>query len=724
MKRFKILLLLLLGYFSIAAQTTVDSVVVVGPDGRPLLLEVNDTTAFYLIHGGAWTKVRGNTIRSYVTPKRLPRNTPLDGQSYEYDATGDTMRFQAFAEYQTFIDSVAALRGDIGSGGSSATANLPHPGARVIVLSGQSNAEGTGINSEADAADLLVQNHVQIYNTGVGWEPLNIGAGNNHVATTDRHGIELGLAKHWQEFYPNDTLWIIKAAVSGAPISCFTGDPENPIYTTCKDSLFNEYERAMEALVALNRVPYVQTLIWAQGESGEIEGYEHRLSRLFRMFRNQFGEGLRIISPLIRNNQQQVFINPEYRKRALADPRFDLIESAEYAGYDNSHWTAESLRRIAYESLEITSRYAPQQVAVDSFPQSQYLPKDLQIVKSDSAIQNLDFEVFKIHQVDLTGQVTTTLSFDNTLDGERYIVRLFNNTGQVFLPSNFYGIAADSTLSGFSALTEGDLMLDFYKSDTAFYLVSPQYSLSSNSSIPIQAEYQAVIDYATNNSITLPSSAQQVKQNLLVYELKQSGAWADFDVFFMWLNDGSQEFSLINWKDTTANATSTAMPAWASNQGFTGDAVDDFINTNYTPSATNNYTAASCSALIGIEAAASTGNFDIGNGVSPNLIFDSDLGGNYWIRLNRTSENQIANSGNTTGVFLLNNSGTARLYRNGSEVGTVSAGASEAGGTVEIFSHSGSNFSNSRQSIFAAGGDISDHQFQVWEAIDKYLSNP
>ncbi len=121
MKHFKILLFLVLGWFSLTAQTAQDSVVVIGPDGLPLLTVINDTTAMFAIHNGVWTKIRGEKFKDYTTPKHMPRNTPFDGQGLEYSALGDSLKWQSFAEYQVFIDSIAALRGDIGTGGGGSS---------------------------------------------------------------------------------------------------------------------------------------------------------------------------------------------------------------------------------------------------------------------------------------------------------------------------------------------------------------------------------------------------------------------------------------------------------------------------------------------------------------------------------------------------------------------------------------------------------------------------
>jgi hypothetical protein len=46
-----------------------------------------------------------------------------------------------------------------------------------------------------------------------------------------------------------------------------------------------------------------------------------------------------------------------------------------------------------------------------------------------------------------------------------------------------------------------------------------------------ETEYQAVLDYATTQTYTLPTISQRNQQNLLLYNLKQDGIWNKLDTF-------------------------------------------------------------------------------------------------------------------------------------------------------------------------------------------------
>lgn len=60
-------------------------------------------------------------------------------------------------------------------------------------------------------------------------------------------------------------------------------------------------------------------------------------------------------------------------------------------------------------------------------------------------------------------------------------------------------------------------------------------------------DYQAILNYATANTITKPSTAIQDIQNQLVIDLKTAGIWSKLDVLHIFTNDGNDNFSYINW---------------------------------------------------------------------------------------------------------------------------------------------------------------------------------
>jgi hypothetical protein len=96
------------------------------------------------------------------------------------------------------------------------------------------------------------------------------------------------------------------------------------------------------------------------------------------------------------------------------------------------------------------------------------------------------------------------------------------------------------------------------------------------------ADYQAVLDYATTQGYTLPSQSQQLLQNQLVVDLKDAAVWSDLDLFYVFATDGDEDFATINWKDVNNfQATKVNSPNFTTNVGFNSNGTSSYLNTNY-----------------------------------------------------------------------------------------------------------------------------------------------
>ena len=94
------------------------------------------------------------------------------------------------------------------------------------------------------------------------------------------------------------------------------------------------------------------------------------------------------------------------------------------------------------------------------------------------------------------------------------------------------------------------------------------------------ADYQAVLDYATTQGYTLPSDSQKLLQNQLLLDLKDAGVWDKLDTFANFATDGSSDFALIDWKRLT-QYTAVNSPTFTANRGFTGNGASSYIDTNF-----------------------------------------------------------------------------------------------------------------------------------------------
>ena len=121
------------------------------------------------------------------------------------------------------------------------------------------------------------------------------------------------------------------------------------------------------------------------------------------------------------------------------------------------------------------------------------------------------------------------------------------------------------------------------------------------------ADYSAVLNYATSLGYTLPRSGQQVKQNKLLIDLKTAGIWNKLDSFRVYATDGSSSYALIDWKRLVL-CTAVNSPTFTTNVGYRGNATSSYINSNFTPSTNGvNYTLNSGSIFAYISAVRTVG---------------------------------------------------------------------------------------------------------------------
>jgi uncharacterized membrane protein len=95
--------------------------------------------------------------------------------------------------------------------------------------------------------------------------------------------------------------------------------------------------------------------------------------------------------------------------------------------------------------------------------------------------------------------------------------------------------------------------------------------------------YSDVIQVANSLGYILPSVSQQIKQEQLFNNLKDSGILDKLDVFYNFANDGSIEFGTLNWKmPYERQCTLINSPNFEPNQGIQGTGTS-YISTNYNP---------------------------------------------------------------------------------------------------------------------------------------------
>lgn len=217
----------------------------------------------------------------------------------------------------------------------------------------------------------------------------------------------------------------------------------------------------------------------------------------------------------------------------------------------------------------------------------------------------------------------------------------------------------------------------------------PFYTVTSPS--PYCIEYQAVLAAMTTD----PSNDIKDYQNTMVEALIAGGYWARMDQLLIpatEVNTGGE--ALINWINPgTYDADNVDATAWTTLEGYTGDATDDYISTNFNPGDGGSYNYTLDDAAIGLylrtDLVEETGSvFGSYAGTNDRISLTPHLEDNqYLIRVNQPSSGSLAGiAGATTGLHVITRtaSDAVSYYRNGGLVKTETD-ASSAIPNMELY---------------------------------------
>ena len=230
-------------------------------------------------------------------------------------------------------------------------------------------------------------------------------------------------------------------------------------------------------------------------------------------------------------------------------------------------------------------------------------------------------------------------------------------------------------------------------------------------------DYQAVLDFATSEGDTLPSSSQQVIGNALVVQLKNIGVWNKLGSLAMFATDGDDGFSLIDWK-RLAKMTIEGSPVRTINEGWKGNGTDGTINSGYKLQDLTQFDPSNSLGSFGgwaFDNKASSANSLCGDETDANSIRG---GGADDIQGNRCG---IKSS--DSGLYHINIDGTnSKQYVNGIfRVTEVIIQNETSPNNFHALSEGGSNFSTDKIAILFAGGDLSAEQLDFYNALETYM---
>jgi len=254
--------------------------------------------------------------------------------------------------------------------------------------------------------------------------------------------------------------------------------------------------------------------------------------------------------------------------------------------------------------------------------------------------------------------------------------------------------------------------------------------IASSGGVAFDADYQAVLDYATTQGYTLPSAGQQTLQNQLVVDLKAGGIWSKLDTFAVFATDGNSDFALIDWI-RLSDYTAVNSPTFTTDEGFKGNGTSSYIDSNYNP-VINGVNLTLNSVSFGYYQAAprtttSTNDNNWGIGTATGL----------WIRPvtpPRVYLNNILNYLTATSLVYNTNqlvsvnrpdSITINVYGNGVLLNTDSTRISNSIASFNIlaFRNTTTNYTNSTLSMVYAGGDLTTEASDFYNAWNTYRTS-
>lgn len=251
--------------------------------------------------------------------------------------------------------------------------------------------------------------------------------------------------------------------------------------------------------------------------------------------------------------------------------------------------------------------------------------------------------------------------------------------------------------------------------------------------VAFDADYQAILTFATSNSIGLPTPAQQVKQNQLVLGLKAGGIWTQLDVLYIFANNSGTQFATINWKNPNSNRTTVqgALP-FNINEGFVGSTSPNYLRTNFMPASndSSNYKTNTAGRYAFLYTVTGTGAIDGVNGVANNRMVVSGFSQN----INNGTTSNLSSTFNTSrGMKSIQRFSASefRTYNGKMQIatGTTASVPLSTYTAVQDILRERTNSGLSTISVYAMGANLATSSSQTIydnfvDLITAYINNP
>jgi hypothetical protein len=273
--------------------------------------------------------------------------------------------------------------------------------------------------------------------------------------------------------------------------------------------------------------------------------------------------------------------------------------------------------------------------------------------------------------------------------------------------------------------------------------MSPKYPLSYNDKFlqyngavygmanptPYCTEYQRVYDYLTNK----PNAAYAERQNNLVKTLVDASLWSGkFDLFYLFAqtnNDASE--AQVNWINPgTFNCSNISDTAFTSLEGFKGDGVDDYLNTNYNPSTeATHYTLNAASFGLYLMTDEAAGNYVAMGATAGNdaILLRPRITNSAYIHMNSSTAKYDNTVEDTLGLFAVVRTGAndVAVYKDASLIMSYANYTSTAvpNDDMQILAYSGGLRSTYKVAMAFVGGSLTMNDVSILtNEVENYMN--
>jgi hypothetical protein len=302
----------------------------------------------------------------------------------------------------------------------------------------------------------------------------------------------------------------------------------------------------------------------------------------------------------------------------------------------------------------------------------------------------------------------------------------FTANWDAFAGAEYYLLDVSTSPSFSSFVLEDEVVL----APTTSYVVigltastTYYYRLRASTDPYFDTDYQAVLDYATTQGYTLPSAGQQTLQNQLVVDLKAGGIWSKLDTFGVFATDGDSDFALIDWI-RLSDYTAVNSPTFTTDEGFQGDGVSSYIDTNFNPSTSGvNYTL-NDACFGGVK------NINVSN---TDYFLGCSVGGRNLMRASSSSANRINQAGGSFSpsanfssfnfVALHRDSSTTGAFSYDNTIVTAAANSVSIENSNQFVLRSGTTYANFGARMFFMGANLINENTDFYNAWNTYYTS-